>query len=79
MSLTCPNVPETIPVAIGGVIQSHTPAMLTALYGGSNLKTPTANFSAHVNGHTLSFRKGVPFVTSAALTAILTAQNAPVV
>ena len=79
MSLTCPNVPETVPVAIGSVIQGHTPAMLTSLYGAGNLKTPTANFSANVGGHTLSFRKGVPFVTNLSMLAALLAQNAPIV
>ena len=78
MSQTCPNVPETVSVAIGSVVQSLTPAQMTTQFAG-NVKTPTANFSAHVNGHTLSFRKGVPFVTNPALLAALTAQNAPII
>jgi hypothetical protein len=78
MSLTCPNVPETIPVVIGNVVQSQTPAQLLAAFAG-NVKTPTANFSAHYNGHTLSFRQGVPFVTTPSLLAALTAQGAPIV
>ena len=78
MSITCPNVPDVIPVAIGGVIQSLTPAQLNTQFSG-NTKTPTANFSAHVNGHTLSFQKNVPFVTSPTLLALLAAQNAPIV
>ena len=78
MSLTCPNVPDVIPVAIGGVIQSLTPSQLTTQFSG-NTKTPTTNFSAHVNGHTLSFQKNVPFVTTPALLALLVAQNAPIV
>ena len=78
MSFTCPNVPETVPVASGGVIQSTTPAQFLSAFAG-NVKTPTANFAAHVNGHTLSFRKGVPFVTTPALLVALTAQNAPIV
>lgn len=78
MSLTCINVPETIPVAIGSVVQSFTPAQLNAQFAG-NTKTPTANFSAHLNGHTLAFRKGVPFITTAAMLAALTAQNAPII
>ena len=79
MSLTCPNMPETVPVVIGGVVQAHTPAMLTALYGAANIKTPTTSFSAVVGKHTLSFRKGVPFVTNPAMLAALVAQNAPIV
>lgn len=78
MSQTCVNVPETVPVAIGGVVQSLTPAQVNTQFSG-NTKTPTANFAAHVNGHTLAFRKGVPFVTNAALLAALTAQSAPIV
>lgn len=78
MSLTCPNMPETIAVAVGKVIQPNTPAQLIAAFPG-NTKTPTANFAAHINGHTLAYTKGVPFVTTPALLAALTAQNAPIV
>lgn len=78
MSLTCPNVPETVAVALGNVVHAQTPAALAALYPGAT-KTPTANFSAVVGGHTLQFSKGRPFVTSPALLAALTAQNAPIV
>ena len=78
MSLTCPNVVDVIPVAIGAIVQSLSPSQLVSQFAG-NTKTPTANFSAHVNGHILSFQKNVPFVTNPALLATLTAQNAPIV
>ena len=78
MSLTCINVVDVIPVAFGSVIQSLSPAQFLTQFVG-NTKTPTANFSTHFNGHTLSFQKNVPFVTTAALLAALTAQSAPIV
>ena len=78
MSLTAPNVVETIPVAIGSTIVAHTATQFNTRFAG-NTKTPTANFSAVYQGHTLSFRKGVPFVTNPALLAVLTAQNAPII
>ena len=79
MSITCPNVPELIPVAIGNVIQMHTTAQYSAYFGAGNVKTPTAPFSAQINGHTLSFRKGIPFVITAAMLIALTAQIAPII
>lgn len=78
MSLTAPNVIETIPVAVGNTVLAQTAAQFNTRFAG-NTKTPTANFAAHFQGHTLSFRKGVPFVTTPALLAALTAQNAPIV
>lgn len=78
MSLTCPNIPDVIPVAINGVVQALTTAQFNTRFSG-NTKTPTANFSAHINGHTISFQKNVPFLTNPALLAALTAQNAPIV
>ena len=78
MSITCPNVPDLVPVAVGSVIQNHTTAQLSTRFAG-NVKTPTAPFSAHINGHTLTFQKNVPFVTTPAMIALLTAQNAPIV
>jgi hypothetical protein len=78
MTLTAPNVPETVPVAIGNVVQAHTPAQLSTLYG-SAVKTPTKNFNMVYNGHTLAFIAGRPFTADAALLAALTAIIAPVV
>lgn len=78
MSTQCPNVPETIPVAINGIVQSQTIAQFSAQFAGQ-FKTPTADFSSHVNGHTLSFKKNVPFLTDAKLLSALTAQSAPIV
>ena len=78
MSLTCPNVPDTIAVAVGNVVHAHTVAQFNTRFSGQT-KTPTANFSAVICGHTLQFRKGVPFVNNPALLAALTAQNAPIV
>jgi len=78
MSLTCPNVPDTIPVAIGSVVQQQTPAQFATQFAGK-YKTPTANFSAHYNGHTLTFQKNVPFTYDAQLLAALVAQGAPIV
>ena len=79
MSTTCPNVPDTVAVAIGAIVQNHTPAQLAAYFGAGAIKTPTADFSATVGGHTLQFRKGMPFVTNPALLAVLAAQTAPIV
>lgn len=79
MTIGAPNVADTVPVAIGSVVQNHTPAMLSTLYGAGNIRTPTKNFSIRYNGHTLSYQKNVPFVVDAALLAALTAVNAPVV
>jgi hypothetical protein len=76
--LTCPFVPDTIPIAIGGVVQSNTPTQLLAAFPG-NTKTPTASFSMHFQGHTLSFTRNVPFVTTPALLAALVAMSAPIV
>ena len=78
MTFQCPNVQDVIPVAVNGVIQSQTIAQFSAQFAGQ-FKTPTADFSAHVNGHTLSFKKNVPFVHNTALLAALTAQSAPIV
>ena len=79
MSLTCPNVPDTVAVAIGNIVQAHTPAQLSTLLGAGAIKTPTASFSAVVRGHLVQFVKNVPFVTDPALLAALTAQTAPIV
>jgi hypothetical protein len=78
MADTIPFVPDTVPVIQNGVLSSKTPAQLIAAFS-SNSKTPTKNFSVHFNGHTLSFQKNVPFVTTPDLLAALTAQNAPIV
>ena len=78
MTFQCPNIPDVIPVAINGIIQSQSIAQFSTQFAGQ-FKTPTADFSAHVNGHTLSFKKNVPFVSDAKLLAALTAQSAPIV
>ena len=78
MSLTCINVPDTVSVALGPIVKAMTPAQLIAQFPG-NTKTPTANFSAHYRGHTLSFAKNVPFVTTPDLLTFLAAQSAPIV
>lgn len=79
-TLTCPFVPDTIPVAVAGgaVVQQNSPAQLLAAFPGST-KTPTVSFSMHFQGHTLSFTKNVPFVTTPALLAALTVMSAPIV
>ena len=79
MSLTAPFVPDTVAAAFGAVIQTVTPAQFIALYGAGNTKTPTANFSAHFRGQTMSFQKNVPFVTTPDLLNALTSQSAPIV
>lgn len=78
MSLTCPNMPDTVSVAIGNVVQANTPAQLIAAFPG-NTKKPTASFALHFNGHTLAFTKNVPFVTTPQLLAALLAVSAPIV
>lgn len=72
-------VPDMIPSAVGNVISNQTVAQMTASYGAGNIKTPTKDFSLNVNGHTVSFRKGVPVPTNAALNALFTLHNCPVV
>ena len=79
MTIGSPTVLDTVPVAIGSVIQNHSQAALTNVFGAGNIKTPTKSFSIFYNGHTLSFNKGVPFVADSALQATLTANSAPVV
>ncbi len=77
MSDTAPFVADVIPSVINGVVKAET----TAVYKTANptAKTPTKNFSVHYNGHTLSFKSGIPFVPDAGLLALLVAMNAPIV
>lgn len=77
MSLTAPFMPDLIPVAVGNTVQSQTVAQFNATF--PTHKTPTANFTLHYQGHTLTFRKDVPFTYDAGLLAVLTAVSAPIV
>ena len=78
MSLTCPNMPDTVSVVVGNVVSASTPAQLIAAFPG-NTKKPTANFALNFYGHTLAFTKNVPFVTTPRMLASLAAVNAPIV
>ena len=77
MTLTAPFMPDVIPVAVGNTVQSQTVSQFNVSF--PTHKTPTANFSLHYQGHTLTFTKGVPFTYDAALLAALTAISAPIV
>ena len=77
MSDTAPFVPDVIPSVINGVVKAETPVVYKT--ANPTAKTPTKNFSAHYNGHTLSFRTGISFVPDAGLLAVLVAINAPIV
>ena len=78
MSFQCPNVAEVIPVVMNGVIQAQSIAQFSSQFSGQ-FKTPTTDFSAIMNGHTLSFKKNVPFIVNAAMLAFLTSQSAPII
>ena len=61
------------------VIETNVPATaLTAAYGAL-ARTATASFAIVVNGATVQFRAGEAFVSNAALNAILSANNCPVI
>jgi len=80
MPLGTPYMADTIAHAPGnGQMQELTPAALTTKYGAGNVKTPTADFTITVKGHTFTGRKNVPFVTTPEMLAALTAAGAPIV
>lgn len=70
---------DTTAVAVGnGQHAELSAAQMTTKYGAGNLKTPTKDFTVHVDGHVFTGRKNVPFVTTPEMLAKLLAAGAPI-
>lgn len=78
MTIGTAYIPDSVPVATGGVIVNQTASQLASSFGAGNIKTPTKDFSLSIGGHTVSFRAGVPVVTDARMLAAFAAHSAPV-
>jgi len=61
------------------VIETNVAAAALAATYGALVRTATDFFSLSVNGTIVQFRKGEAFVSNAALNALLSANNCPVI
>lgn|GEM_PF-6456626 len=77
MTITCPFVPDMIPVAVGAIVQSQTAAQFETTFTG-NYRLPSASFSFHWRGVVTDYIAGVPAVVSADQFTAMQAASLPI-
>ena len=77
MTITCPFVPDVIPVAVGAIVQSQTVAQFESTFTG-NYRVPSAPFTFHWHGVLTDYIAGVPAVVAADQFAAMQAANLPI-